>query len=169
MTPEIAECYRLLLLVGIRDTFDISFDRALETEDPLTDLVLSLCTCISDNEQVLSVLREYTLNCRIDEQAVYNLVLEDVRNRYLTGKMTRADVSSTLYDIARNTGKFFEDPWYALTETYYELELYEDGYISEAVFNRCFDAWFFNREKPDPWQLQREENNSRVPNSNALK
>ena len=50
MTPETAEYYRAMLLVGIRDKFDAAFDDALETEDPLTDLVLSLCTCISDND-----------------------------------------------------------------------------------------------------------------------
>lgn len=159
MTPETVEYYRAMLLVGIRDKFDAAFDDALETEEPLTDLVLSLCTCISDNEQVLSLLREYTLNFRIDEQMVHDLILEDVRERFLTGQMTRTDVADILYRTVWNLDKFFDDLWWDCVDIYHVLEFFEDGIINEEVFNRCFDAWFFHGERLDAWALQQEANN----------
>ena len=35
MTVEMVAYYRTMLLVGIRDRFDVAFDQALETEEPL--------------------------------------------------------------------------------------------------------------------------------------
>jgi len=158
MTPEIAEYYRAMLLVGIRDKFDAAFDRALETEEPLSDLVLSLSSCISDVNQVLSVLHEYTLDYKIDEQVVRDLILEDLLSRYIAGEMTRADVTNTLYRIVWNLNKFWDDSWWKFTDIYYDLELYEDGVINEEVFNRCFDALFFCGERLAAWILQDEVN-----------
>lgn len=159
MTPEIAEYYRAMLLAGIRDKFDAAFERALIEEEPLSDLVLSLCTCISDSEQVLQILREYTLNFNIDEHCVYDLVLEDLRDRYLAGRMSGADVVRTLYRIASLRVTLLVDPWWNVEDTNYVLELYEDNFINESVFNQCFDAWFFHGERLDAWALQQEANN----------
>ena len=158
MTPEIAEYYRAMLLAGIRDKFDAAFERALIEEEPLSDLVLSLCTCISDSEQVLQILREYTLNFNIDEHCVYDLVLEDLRDRYLAGRMSGADVVRTLYRIASLRVTLLVDPWWNVQDTNYVLELYEDNIINESVFNQCFDAWFLHGKRLDPWALQHEAN-----------
>lgn len=155
MTPEMAEYCRAMLLVGIRDKLDQAFDRALETEEPLSDLILSLSTCISDDEQVLRVLREYTLDHSYDPQTVCSLIREDVRARLLAGEMTRAQAAEILYRIVMNLDRFREDPWHGLTEAEYDLELFEDGLISGEVFNRCFDAWFFEQKRLDAWELQR--------------
>lgn len=156
MTPEMAEYYRAMLLVGIRDHLDAAFDHALETEEPLSDLILSLSTCISDNNQVLSVLREYTLDHTIDEQVVWDLILEDLRNRLLAGEMTRTDVVGMLCRIVRNLDVLWEEPWLSVTDVSYDLELFEDGVICEEVFNQCFDAWMYRGERLDAWTLQRQ-------------
>lgn len=155
MTPETAEYCRAMLLVGCRDPLDRAFDWALETEEPLSDLILSLCTCISDDRQVLSVLREYTLDHIFDAQAVCDLIRADVTGRYLAGEMTRAQVADTLYRIVMNLDKFWEDPWDDLTAGEYDLEMFQDGLISEEAFNRCFDAWFFEGRRLNAWEVQR--------------
>lgn len=158
MKSEMIAYYRAMLLVGIRDKFDAAFEHALETQEPLSDFVLSLSTCISDDNRVLSILREYTLNHPADEQAVCDLVLEDVCSRYLAGQMTRGDVAELLYRIVMNLDKFMDDPWHQLTYPHYDLELWQDGFVTEEVFNQCFDAWFFRRERLNAWQLQAELN-----------
>ena len=151
MTPEMVEYYCAMLTVGIRDKLDAAFDDALETEEPLSDVVLSLSTCISDDTQVFHVLHHYTLTHTIDEQAVCDLVKEDVIGRYLAGEFSREDAVETLYCIAWNMDKYWDDPWYELTSMSYALELWQDGHISEETFNRCFDAWFFHGVRLDPW------------------
>ena len=151
MTPETVEYYRLMLQVGIRDKLDAAFDEALETEEPLSDLVLSLCACISDNERVLACLREYTLNFKIDEQKVNRLIVDDLLERFQAGEMTRPEVVKTLYKIACILNKWSDTLWNI--SLYYYVDLFEDGSISEEVFNKCFDAWFFRGELLDPWVL----------------
>ena len=158
MMAEMAEYYRAMLMVGLGDGFYQAFDRALEEENPLSDLTLSLCTCISDETEVLHILREYTLNYALDEQLVCDLILKDLRGRYQAGKITRSEVVEVLYSIVMNLDKFWEEPWHSLTEPSYDLELWVDGLICEDAFNQCFDAWFFCGKNLDAWKIQREIN-----------
>lgn len=155
MTPEVAEYYRAMLTVGIRDKLDAAFDQALEMEEPLSDLILSLCNCISDDAQVLSVLYNYTVNYKLDEQVVCDLILADLRSRYIQGELKRADITYYLYKIVINLDKFWKDPWRELTWTSDDLELFEDGYISEEIFNQCFDAWLLRGEHLASWMLEK--------------
>lgn len=152
--PERVAYYHAMLLVGIRDKLDEAFYHALETEEPLSDLILSLSTCISDDEAVLSVLQEYIWDHTIDEQVVYHMIRGDFRQRRLSGQMTRKEVAEYLYGIVRSLGECLDDPWYAFTRIYYDLELWQDGFISEDVFNQCFDAWLFHGENLDAWELR---------------
>ena len=156
MTPEQAEYHRAMLLVGLDDRFEKCFDEALEVEDPLSEVVLALSTCISSREQVLSVLWEYTLTHPFDENAVRDLILEDISNRYRSGETDRVEMVTALYDVVSALNKFHVDPWNILMEPTYYLDLYEEGLITEDVFDRCFDAWFDRGERLDPWALQRE-------------
>lgn len=159
MLPEKAAYYRAMLLVGIRDRLDEAFDNALETEEPLSDVILNLSTCISDDEAVLSVLQEYILEHSIDDQVVYHLIRSDFRQRRLTEQMTRAEVTAHLYSIVWGMDQLLVAPWYNLTTPQYVLDLWQDGFIAENVFNQCFDAWLFRGEDLDPWKLQAEANN----------
>lgn len=159
MTPEIAEYHRAMLMVGLQDRFYQDFDTALENEDPLSDLMLSLCTCVSDVNQVVSVLYEYTLDHKINEQQVYGLILDDIRSRYLNGELSRTQVVSTLYNIVQCLDKFWDEPWHQFSYLTYDLELWEDGLIAEEVFIKCFDAWLSRGEHLSAWDLQRELNN----------
>ena len=158
MTPEQAEYHRAMLLVGLDDGFEKCFDEALEVEDPLSDVILALSTCISNREQVLSVLRDYTLTHPFDENAVRDLIFEDISNRYRFGEMDRVKMVTALYDVVNALDKFHDDPWNILMEPTYYLDLYEEDLITEDVFDQCFDAWFYGGERLDPWKLQRQVN-----------
>lgn len=158
MTSEMIEYHRAMLLVGIGDRFYRAFDEALEQEEPLSDLILSLCTSISDENEVLHILREYTLDHPFDEQTVCDLILEDLRSRYLAGEMTRADVADILYRIVNELGMHWDELWHSLTDLSYDLELWEDGLICEEIFNQCFDSWFFQGKRLNAWELQKKHN-----------
>ena len=158
VTPEIVEYHRAMLLAGMGDRFYRAFDEALEQEDPLSDLMLSLCTCISDKREVIHVLREYTLDHPFDEQTVCDLILDDIRSRYLAGELSRAEAVNHLYNIVWKLEKFYDDPWNDLTTLSYDLELWDDGFIKEEVFNQCFDSWFFHGETKNAWDLQWQYN-----------
>ena len=161
MTAEMAMYYSAMLQVGLGDNFYRAFDKALEEEDPLSDFTLSLCDHISDVNEVLHILREYTLDKVVDDQVVCDLILDDIRIRYESGRMTRMNVVTTLYDVARILDKRWEGPWlyfYMMSDV---ADLYEEGIVSEAVFNQDFDVWWNAEERDvskicDQW---REHNN----------
>ena len=142
MTPEQAEYHRAMLLIGLDDRFEKCFDEALEVEDPLSEVVLALSTCISSREQVLSVLREYTLSDPFDEKTVRDLVLEDIRSRYQSGEMDRVEMVTALYDVVVSLDKSLDDSWNILTEPTYYLELYEEDLISEDVLTNALMLGF---------------------------
>lgn len=146
MTPERAEYHRIMLMVGLRDKFDQEFDWALENEDPLSDIILSLTSCASDIEETIAVLHSFALDNDFDEEEVYALVLDDIRSRYLHGELSRAEVAQTLYSIATYLDKCWDEPWDDFLYLSYDLEEYEDGLISETEFIQRFDAWFLRGE-----------------------
>lgn len=154
MTPESAAYHRLMLMVGLRDRFDAEVDHALETDDPITSPLLDLACCLSDTEKVISVLYEYTLAHQIDERKVCDLILNDLRSRYLGHQMTRAEITNTMYSILYYSGKRYLDPWEELAFASNVLELLEDHLISEEVFNECFDAFLLRGERLNAWTLQ---------------
>ncbi|MBE6977710.1 MAG: hypothetical protein E7438_03605 [Ruminococcaceae bacterium] len=158
MTVEMAAYYRAMLLVGIRDRFDADFDQSLEMDTPLSDLELSLSTCISNDDAVLSVLQEYILGRAVNEQIVCNLVLEDFRCRYRAGKLTRREVTECVCCMVERMDKRWDDPWESLTTPEHALDLLQDGLIAEEVFNQCFDAWLFEGKHINPWELQQKRN-----------
>ena len=147
-----------MLRVGLGDVFYRAFDQALEEEEPLSDLTVSLCNCVSNVYAVLQVLGEYLSQHPADDQAVYELILADLKNRRASGAMTRKDMVTALNDIAHALDKCVEEPWYYIVYMADNLDLCEDGIISEEVFNTCFDAWFDHGQWLDVWELQRKEN-----------
>ena len=142
MTVEMAEYHRAMLQMGLGDQFYKAFDKMLEEEDPLSELTLLLCDCISDVNAVLHILGEYTLAKTVDEQAVRDLILNDIRIRFEAGQMSRRDVIATLYDIACGMNKPWEDPWLYFYMMSKVTDLYEEGFISEEVFHKDFDIWW---------------------------
>ena len=76
MTYEQAAYFRLLLLLGFPEPLDAFFDDALEREDPLSDVILSLVDCGSDRKAQLAVLHEYTQAAQVDYAVVGRYVLD---------------------------------------------------------------------------------------------
>ena len=159
MTPERAAYHRLMLLAGFCREYERELDEALETLDPITAPVLDLAFCMSDLEKTVSVLCNYTLDHSVDEQRVYDMIVEAFRRQYVDKQMNAVEVCEALNKIQRICD--FGDPWIDLYNYLYEYELLDEGMISEEVFETGFVSAFLHGKRLDVWALQREHNNKR--------
>lgn len=156
MTPDQAQYYLLMLRMGEYDEYDRALDRLLLEQDPLSDLVLELACCMSDRQQTISVLHNFLLDHPADERGLMESQLDWVRKQYREKAMTALRASQYLYFLI--TEHDWEEPWIDLYKYCDVHELYEDGFISQAVFERCFEAALLREEMLNYWELQQEEN-----------
>ena len=156
MTPERAAYHRLMLLAGLQEEFEKDLDFALETEDPITAPILDLAFCMSDLNQTVSVLYNYTLDYSVDEQQVYDMIMAELRRQYASKELNAREVCEVLSKIQRICD--FGVPWIDLYTYLYEYELLDEGMISEEVFETGFESVFLHDERIDVWALQKEYN-----------
>ena len=156
MTPERAAYHRLMLLVGLQEEFERELDFALETEDPITAPILDLAFCMSDLNQTVSVLHNYTLDYSVDEQQVYDMIMAELRRQYAGKKLNAGEVCEVLSKIQHICD--FGEPWLDLYTYLYEYELLDEGIISQEVFETGFESVFLHGERIDVWALQKEHN-----------
>ena len=155
MTPEQAQYYLTLLKLGEYDEYDRALDRLLEEQDPLSELVLELAFCMSDREQTISVLHNFLLDHPADEGKLMERQLDWVLTQYREKAMTALQSSQYLYFLI--TEHDWEEPWVELYKYCDVHELYEDGFISQAVFEQCFEAAVLRGEMLNYWELQQAE------------
>ena len=156
MTPEQAQYYLVMLKLGESEEYDRALDRLLEEQEPLSDLVLELAFCMSDRRQTISVLHNFLLDHPADQLILCDAFLKGLRQRYQSGAMTALQVSEYLYSLI--VANDWEEPWADLYK-YCDLhEVYEEGLISRAVFEQCFEAAFLREEMLNHWELQEMEN-----------
>ena len=156
MTPERAAYHRLMLLAGLQEEFEKELDFALETEDSITSPVLDLAFCMSDLNQTISVLYNYTLDYSVDEQQVYDMIMTELRRQYAGKQMNAEAVCEVLSKIQRICD--FGEPWLDLYTYLYEYELLDEGMISQEVFETGFESVFLHDVRIDVWALQKEHN-----------
>ena len=78
MTLERAYYHKLMLEVGLTESFDQELDNLLEKEDPLSELTLALSTCGGDRNEQIHILNEFICSVpkeQIDSDAVFSLVI----------------------------------------------------------------------------------------------
>ena len=156
MTPERAAYHRLMLLAGLQEDFEKELDFALDTEDPITAPILDLAFCMSDLNQTISVLYNYTLDYSVDEQQVYDMIMTELRRQYVGKQMNAGEVCEVLSKIQHICD--FGEPWLDLYTYLYEYELLDEGMISQEVFEVGFESVFLHGERMDVWALQKEYN-----------
>ena len=155
MTPDQAQYYLLMLRMGEYDEYDRELDRLLEEQDPLSELVLELAFCMSDRRETISVLHNFLLDHPADEEKLMQSQLDWVRTQYREKAMTALQAAQYLDKLTHiHSGA---DPWWELYAYMDDYELYKGGFISLAVFEKCFDSYFLHGIDLDPWQLQQEE------------
>lgn len=94
MTREDAYYERIMLLCGYWDNYDEWLDSYLETEDPLSDIVLELLDCHGDIKEVEHRLNLYCLEAPFDEESVYIRLRLYLRDGYKNGNLSKDDVMS---------------------------------------------------------------------------
>lgn len=156
MTPDQAQHHLVMLRMGESDEYDAALDRLLLEQNPLSPLVLELAFCMSDREQTISVLRHYLLDHPADQAKCMESQLALVRRKYLAKTMTAAEAAQYLFRLIVAGG--WEEPWDDLWRYCDVYELYEDGFLSQTVFEQCFEAELLRGESLDCWQLQKAEN-----------
>ena len=101
MTREDAYYERIMLLCGYWDNYDEWIDSFLETEDPLSNIVLDLLDCRGDIKEVEHRLNLYCLEAPFDEESVYIRLRLYLRDGYKNGNLTKDDVMSALFRFSQ--------------------------------------------------------------------
>ncbi len=147
LNREDAFYYENLLRVGFSGDYEEWLDSCLQSEDPLSGIVLELSTCGSDVNKTISVLHNYCLEQQVDESAVCDRLRLFFKDAYYSNRLTKEEITSAMRQLAHNNGAPFDstcDSW----EDMYYLEYYcsqsKDGYISWKSFDNAFFSYLDN-------------------------
>ena len=138
---EDAFYHKILLMTGLDDGYDAWLNHYLETENPLSQIVLELACCGSDINKTISVLHNFCREQPFDEAEVSNRVRLFFKNAYHTGQMRKEEVPPTMYRLARNAGDpgdFDMGIWGSLYYLDYYYSLASDRIISWESFDLAF-------------------------------
>ena len=139
MTREDAYYERILLLCGYWEEYDRWLDSYLETEEPLSDIVLELLDCRGDFKEIEYRLRLFCLEKPFNEEAVYERLRLFLRDKYKSGEWSKDDVMSALFRFsAKIPFCDFQNDCSALSD-YYDLAI--EGIVSMARFDPIFERF----------------------------
>lgn len=156
MTPERAQFHLLLLEAGEGWLFHSEMNAALEAENPLSELMLALSLCGSDEES-MRVLREYLLDHPAEMTLVEHMLRQELRARNEQGVMSPETCLKMMHTLACDT-----QDGHALTlfadvvavEEYRDLAA--DGILCEEAYVLSLEALLKAEPLPDVWKLHRE-------------
>lgn len=162
---EDALYFKLLLEVGVSDVPDDYLEKALEEEEPLSDVALELAYSGGDRNAQLTALNKYLSGAkadRIDIASVVDRVFDrfvheyesiDKNEYYLNSINGLVDSMYRTYRSADASG-FFENnaeiKHFNVIDDYYQLAC--DGVIPESDFRECLEALLYKREFVSPWK-----------------
>lgn len=152
MIPELAFYHKLMLQAGATDRYEQYIDQTLEKTEQPGDLLLDLACCLSDLNQTISLLYQYTLAHPVDMDAVASLVWEDLHRRYVEKQHPLPELREIMYRIAESSGCRFGEPWY--TMGFFELcwDEVEMGLLNRDEFLKSMESFLLNRTTiTDEW------------------
>ena len=139
--------YMNLLLLGFFDGYDEWLNYYLETESPLSDIVLELSLCGSDVNKTISLLHNYCAEQNFDKVVSHDKLRLFFKNAYYSNRMSKEEVLSTMYRLSLNVGdpgdfdiKLWGSMYYL--DYYYGLAL--DGVIPMENFDFAFFSYLDN-------------------------
>ena len=147
MKREDAFYYKNLLMLGFSDGYDEWLDYYLELKDPLSDIVLELSCCGSDVTKTISVLHNYCAEQPFDESAVCDRLRLFFKDAYYTNRMSKEEISSTMYRLALNIGDPGDFDIHLWGSMYYLDDFHslaKDGIISWESFDFAFFSYLDN-------------------------
>ncbi len=147
MKREEAFYYKNLLMFGFSDGYDEWLNYYLETESPLSDIVLELSLCGSDVNKAISLLHNYCAEQNFDKVVSHDKLRLFFKNAYYSNRMSKEEVLSTMYRLSLNIGdpgdfdiKLWGSMYYL--DYYYGLAL--DGVIPMENFDFAFFSYLDN-------------------------
>ena len=147
MKREDAFYHKLMLMTGLDDGYDEWLNYYLESENPLSNIVLELACCGSDINKTISVLHNFCMEQPFDEAVVCDRLRAYFQDAYYTNRMSKEEISSTMYRLALNVGDpgdFDIQLWgsmYYLDDFYF---LAKEGIISWESFDFAFFSYLDN-------------------------
>ena len=160
MTPERACYHKLMLEVGLTESFDRELDEFLEQEDPLSELTLALSTCGGNRNEQIHILDNFICSVpreQIDSDAVFSLVIEDFRARYEKSPDDLKEIADQMGSVAWYSGWWTDDPWnamYLMSDWYDDIET---RLVSREAFLESFHKLLFHGEVFDPVDAERRK------------
>lgn len=144
MNREDAFYYKNLLLLGFSDGYDEWLNNYLESENPMNDIARELYFCGYDVKKSISVLDHYCAEEPFDEAAVCNKLRLFFKEAYYSNKMGKGEITSAMYQLARNIGDFESDLWLDMyyLDDYYSLA--EQSIIPWENFDFAFFSYLDN-------------------------
>ena len=160
MEREEAFYHKILLMSCLDDGYNEWLNRCVETENPLSDIVLELAYCSSDINKTISVLNRYCTEEQVDMADVNDKVRLFFRNAYHSKKMSKEEITTYMQRVAFNIGDMenqnitiwdsssIRKPDFAVWESMYFLadycQLAEEGIISWERFDFAFFSYLYN-------------------------
>ena len=147
MKREEAFYYKNLLLLGFSDGYDEWLNYYLETESPLSDIVLELSLCGSNLDKIVSLLHNYCAEQAFDETVSHDKLRLFFKEAYHSSRMGKEEVLSTMYHLALNVGDpgdFDTKLWGSMYYLDYYYGLAKDGTIPMENFDFAFFSYLDN-------------------------
>ena len=147
MKREDAFYYEKLLLFGFSDGYDEWLNYCLETESPLSDIVLELSLCDSDVRKTISLLHNFCAEQNFDEAVSHDKLRLFFKNAYYSNRMSKKEVLSTMHSLAVNVGAPYDFDiklWGSMYDFVYYYDLALEGVIPMENFDFAFFSYLDN-------------------------
>ena len=172
MKREDAFYHKILLMTGLDDGYDEWLNHFLESENPLSNIVLELVCCGSDINRTISVLHNFCAEQPFDEAAVCHRVRLFYKNACYSNRMSKEEIVSSMYRLASNIG----DPGdfdIVLWGSMYYLDDYhslaKDGIISWERFDFAFFSYLDNGTPVDSNLIWNRKTTKKLPLLDRIK
>ena len=144
MNSNEAYYFKILLTNGISEGYNQWLDSYLETEEPLSDIVLNLCG--ADINQTITYLHNYSAEYHLDQKIVCRLLREYLKKEYDAKRLSMEEVCCLMYRFAITHGdpadyEFDSEVWNDMfyIDEYYSLA--KEGVISMEKFEKAFNSY----------------------------
>lgn len=157
MTFEQATYYKYLLICGYSDELNKHINICLNDENPISDIILNLSACGSDNKEMLTVLNDFISKVsdeKINYDKVFDLVLTFLRTQYREEKLSIEKITDLMYQISVLTEKISDNPWwtmFTIGDLYSEAK---QGHITTESFIGIFENFINNGICIDPHNIK---------------
>ena len=128
MNHDDAFYYLNLLKLGYVDKYDEWLNYYLETENPLSDIVLALATCGSNPEVIIKILQDYCNEQPLNESLISEMFRLFFKEAFYSNCMNREEILSHVKTLLRQ-GIGYSSEGTSFDEILDEYDLASDGII----------------------------------------